>query len=369
MTRRKRTKNYLSGIRLECEDSEIVLTKDKYPIQSSVEDLQINCSNMKLGYHWIPDTLLSISFSKFDQELTRNIIGNTLKTIDFGDRFNQSLSDSNGIPWLPRTLESIRFGESFQQSINRDELPPSLTSLTLDENYKGIIVNGSIPNSIKDLNYQFHSNNSIKLIPNSTVRDENSKSIPGGTTSLEFDYNFNQTIKKGMIPHNVTSLEFSGSNGTYLDSTLINPFSGFKHLTSLGCSTIEDNLPDSILPNSLTTLILDCQYLQLTNNLLPRNLKVLELSYFSQSINVGNLPSSIEILKLPSFSQPIQKDVLPQSLTSLHLGIDFNLTIDRDALPPNLKSFYFSSSQLVFKKLPDLIWPSSFESLYIPNDS
>ncbi|KAM9960944.1 hypothetical protein ACTFIW_010107 [Dictyostelium discoideum] len=423
-------RNYLRRINLRSEVSGIVLTKDLYPISSSVEDIFIDCSNIILGDHWITDTLLSISFSKFDQELTRNIIGNTLKTIFFGDDFNQVLSDSNGIPWLPRTLESVRFGVSFQQSIHRGELPPSLTSLILDDNYKGIILNGSIPNSIIQLNYHFNSNNNtIRLIPNSTVGDENSESIPGGTTLLEFDSSFKQKIKKGMIPHNVTSLEFQGylfsnieenslpisiktlvlrkletlcnlkdilppnitdltlascsdfqqlpksiqklSIIICLEPTLVNPFSGFKHLTSLDIQTLEHTLPDGIFPDSITTLTMGCENLQLTNNLLPKNLKVLELLEFNQPINVGHLPSSIEVLKLPSFSHPIQKDVLPQSLTSLHLGVGFNSTIDRDALPPNLKSFYFTGYKPVFKlkKLPDLIWPSSFESLYIPKTS
>ncbi|KAM9941454.1 hypothetical protein ACTFIT_008000 [Dictyostelium discoideum] len=255
--------------------------------------LRLYNNNYDKYYHWIPDTLLSISFSKFDQALTCNIIGNTLKTINFGSRFNQALSDSNGT-----------------------------------------ILNGSIPKSITDLNYHFNSkNNSIKLIPNSTVRDSNSKSIPGGTTSLTFDSSFDQKIKRGMIPHNVTSLEFLGSRGSKiesnslpisiktlvfdvhetsnnlkdiflpnitsltlnscsdyqqlpksiqtlsiyipLDSTLINPFSGFKNLTSLDIQTQEHNLPDEIFPNSLTTLTLDCPNLQLTNNLLPKNLKTL----------------------------------------------------------------------------------------------
>ncbi|KAM9961965.1 hypothetical protein ACTFIR_004837 [Dictyostelium discoideum] len=421
-------RNYLRVINLKGEDSKIVLTKDKYPISSSVEHIYIDCSNFILGDHWIPDTLSSISFSKFDQALTRNIIGNTLKTINFGVDFNEVLSDSNGIPWLPRTIESIRFGKSFQQSIHRGELPPSLTSLTLNENYKGIILNGSIPKPIKDLNYHFNSNdNTIRLIPNSTVKKKYSKSIPGGTTSLEFDYHFNQTIKKGMIPHNVTSLEFKNYEGcpieanslpisiktlvlgghetpynykdilppnitnltliscsdykslpksieklkieTFLEPLLINPFSGFKHLTSLNCTTDEHNLPDGIFPNSLTTLTLYCRNLQLTNNLLPKNLKVLKLYGYNQPINVGHLPSSIEILKLRSFSQPIQKNVLPQSLTSLHLDTGFNSTIERDALPPNLKSFYLTGFGTDFKELPDLIWPSSFESLYIPKDN
>ncbi|KAM9987271.1 hypothetical protein ACTFIY_011677 [Dictyostelium cf. discoideum] len=113
-------RNYLRRINFYNKDSEIVLTKDKYPIPSSAEYIQIDCSKFILGDHWIPDTLLSISFLIFDQALTRNIIGNTLKTIDFGSIFNQALSDSNGIPWLPRTIESIIFGESFQQSIHRD---------------------------------------------------------------------------------------------------------------------------------------------------------------------------------------------------------------------------------------------------------
>ncbi|KAN0003241.1 hypothetical protein ACTFIZ_009393 [Dictyostelium cf. discoideum] len=73
-------------------------------------------------------------------------------------------------------------------------------------------------------------------------------------------------------------------------------------------------------------------------------------------------------IKLPSYNQLIQKDVLPSSLTLLSISNSFNSTIDRDALPQNLKSFYFTG--YYFKELPDLIWrPPSFKFIYIHGDS
>ncbi|KAM9987234.1 hypothetical protein ACTFIY_011676 [Dictyostelium cf. discoideum] len=215
-------------------------------------------------------------------------------------------------------------GGQIKSDFKFGELPSSLTSLTLSENYKGIILNGSIPKSITSLNYQFDSNhNSIKLIPNSIARVANSKSIPGmiphNVTSLKFSGCEDSEIEanslpisiktldlgklktanklKDILPPNITNLilrscsdyqqlpkSIETLNICTLESTSINAFSGFKHLTSLDIRAPE-HLPDGIFPNSLTNLTLICENLQLTNNLLPKNLKVLELKHFDQPLN------------------------------------------------------------------------------------
>ncbi|EAL70210.1 hypothetical protein DDB_G0274635 [Dictyostelium discoideum AX4] len=314
----------------------------------------MRCSDIILVDHWIPDTCKSIIFSHFNQQLTRNIIGNSLTSIDFGKDFNQSLSDKNGIPWLPRTLKSLTFGKSFQHSIHRDEIPPSLTSLILDPKYKGVIEYGSIPKSVTTLHYYFDSKGGAKL---------DSTSIPGGTTSLEFDSFFDQTIEKGMISHNVTSLKFSfcnsiiksnslpisiktlhlGSNQnfprdvfpqaitnlsvyTFSDIKILpktiqklkimdfsppsqldnHSFYFLKNLTSLNFDAKQVDLTNVKFPNIISRLTLAVSdYLEFNDCLLQNNFKKLKLFNFNQPLNVGDLPSSIEVLKLPQYKQPI----------------------------------------------------------------
>ncbi|KAM9980871.1 hypothetical protein ACTFIY_003166 [Dictyostelium cf. discoideum] len=410
-------RNYFNNIRLfDSNGYENQRHSNCYPIPQIAENIEMNCSDIILVDHWIPDTCKSITFIDFDQQLTRNIIGNSLTSIDFGNEFNQSLSDTNGIPWLPRSLKSLTFGESFQHSIHRDELPPSLTSLILDPKYQGVILYGSIPKSVTTLHYYFDSRRGTNKL--------DSTSIPGGTTSLEFDSFFNQTIEKGMIPHNVTSLIFMsgnykiesnslpisiktlhlGRNKDYdalLPPTITNlsmhqcsevfllpktiqtlkimsfTFSShphlhslyfFKNLTSLKLNVSQVNLTDLKFPPTITKLVLTVSDdFELNDSLLPNNLKKLKLYDFNKPLIIGDLPSSIEELKLPDYKQPIQKDVLPSSLTLLKISDFFDSIIDRDALPPNLKSFYFSGYRC--DELPDLIWPPSFEFIYICNDS
>ncbi|KAM9965389.1 hypothetical protein ACTFIW_005205 [Dictyostelium discoideum] len=387
-----------------------------YSMPQNVEKIEMDCSFIILVDHWIPDTCKSIKFLHFNQQLTRSIIGNSLTSIDFGNDFNQPLSDTNGEPWLPKTLKYLTFGKLFQHSIHRDEIPPSLTSLILDPKYQGVIQYGSIPKSVTTLHYSFDSKGDAKL--DSTL-------IPGGTTSLEFGLFFDQTIKKGMIPHNVTSLKFrfgdclikpnslpisiktlhlrsdqiflqkvfpqaitNLSANTFSDiktlpktiqklkimdysppSQLDNhSFYFLKNLTSLNFDAKHVDLTNVKFPNTITSLALTVSdHFELNDCLLPNNLKKLKLFKFNQPLNVGDLPSSIEVLKLLSYEQPIQKDILPSSLTSLGVSDFFNSIIDRDALPPNLKSFYFTGYRR--KELPDLIWPPSFEFIYISDDS
>ncbi|KAM9966905.1 hypothetical protein ACTFIR_007140 [Dictyostelium discoideum] len=389
------------------------LNSNFYPMPQIVEKIEMDCSDIILVDHWIPDTCKSIKLIDFDQQLTRHIIGNSLTSIDFGNEFNQSLSDTNGEPWLPRTLKYLTFGKSFQHSIHRGELPSSLTSLILDPNYQGVILYGSVPKSVTTLRYYFDSKFGICKL--------DSKSIPGGTTSLEFDYFFNQTIEKGMIPHNVTSLKFESggyklepnslpisiktlhlgrNHATQLPPTITNlsmhqcfellllpktiqtlkimdfttgshpdlhSLYFFKNLTSLKLNVSQIDLTDVKFPPSISKLVLTVSdEFELNNSLLPNNLKNLKIYGFKQPLNVGDLPSSIEVLKLPDYNEPIEKDVLPSSLTLLRISDFFNSTIDRDALPPNLKSFYFSGYYC--GEFPDLIWPPSFEFIYIYND-
>ncbi|KAM9966908.1 hypothetical protein ACTFIR_007143 [Dictyostelium discoideum] len=409
-------RNYLKNVYLFDKNKKINYS-NRCLFPPNVENIKIYTSDFILDDHCIPDTCKSITLAHFKQPLTRKIIGNSLTSIKFGKEFNQSLSDTNGEPWLPRTLKKLTFGESFQHSIHRDELPPSLTSLILDPSYQGVIEYGSIPKSVTTLHYFFGSNGGTSILEQG--------SIPGGTTSLAFNIFKKMIIEKGMIPHNVTSLKFHSPHleiakdslpisiktlhlGVFDQDVTLPPsvtnltlikfsdigklpktiekleiinfipssqldnrsFCIFNNLTSLKLGVYSSDITGVEFPSTITKLVLtgseDYDF-KLNKSFLSNNLKILKIFNFNQPLNVGDLPSSIEVLKLPKYKKPIQKDVLPSSLTLLHVSDKFNSTIDRDALPPNLKSFYFTGYRC--KQLPDLIWPPSFEFIYILNDS
>ncbi|KAM9966902.1 hypothetical protein ACTFIR_007137 [Dictyostelium discoideum] len=413
-------RNYFKNVKLIIEDNNgeigfTPLTNRFYPLPYGVERVEVDCSSITIGDHWIPDTCKSIYFHNFNQQkLNRNIISNSLTTIFFGNSFNQPLSDSNGLPWLPKKLKTLSLGQSFQQTIQRNELPQSLTELFLDSEYQGIILNGSIPKSVTTLHYEFF-----------TIRKNHfdTKSISKGVTSLKIGCYFNQTIKKDMIPINVTSLEIDNISkieiepnslplsiktlrigSIELDKDNILPpnikklsiygdyhscflpksieslkitsffnlskisFNNFRNLTSLKIEKVSESvLEEGVFPNTLLRIVLSCPNLKLSNGIFPNSLKKLKLKEFNHPIANGDLPSSIEVLKLPNYDYPIKNGDLPSSLNVLKLQDHCISTIERDALPPNLKLFYFHGREL--RKLPNLIWPTSFEFAYISEAS
>ncbi|KAM9980875.1 hypothetical protein ACTFIY_003170 [Dictyostelium cf. discoideum] len=413
-------RNYFKNVKLIIEDNNgeigfTPLTNRFYPLPYGVERVEVDCSSITIGNHWIPETCKSIYFHNFNQQkLNRNIISNSLTTIFFGNSFNQPLSDLNGTPWLPKKLKTLSLGQSFQQTIQRNELPESLTELFLDSEYQGIILNESIPKSVTTLHYEFF-----------TIRKNHfdTKSISKGVTSLKIGCYFNQTIKKDMIPINVTSLKIDNISkieiepnslpisiktlrigSIELDRENILPpnikklsiyghyhscylpksieslkitsffnlskisFNNFRNLTSLKIEKLSESvLEEGVFPYSLLRLVLSCPNLKLCNGIFPNSLKKLKLKEFNHPIANGDLPSSIEVLKLPNYNKPIKNGDLPSSLIVLKLRDHCIYTIERDALPPNLKSFYFHGREL--RKLPNLIWPPSFEFAYISETS
>ncbi|EAL70098.1 hypothetical protein DDB_G0274411 [Dictyostelium discoideum AX4] len=272
------------------------------PMPSTAEKIEMNCSDIILVDHWIPDTCKSIKFTYFDQQLTRNIIGNSLTSINFSNEFNQSLSDTKGEPWLPRTLKSLTFGKSFQHSIHRDEMPPSLTTLIFIPVYKGVIQYGSIPKSVTTLHYSL-------FFKEHDIYKFDLTSVPGGTTSLEFDFYYNGTIEKGMIPHYVTSLKFR-----------------------MGDYKLEPNS----LPISIKTLGLGRNRTIFTQKVFPPTITNLSIVTFS---DIGILPKTIEKLKIIGSNNFTQLDShsfhIFENLKSLELnaigvdltGVEFSPTI------------------------------------------
>ena len=93
-----------------------------------------------------------------------------------------------------------------------------------------------------------------------------------------------------------------------------------------------------VLPNSLTHLAFGGDFNQpIEKDVLPNSLKHLEFGYeFNQPIGEGVLPDSLIYLQfIGSFNQPIGKGVLPNSLKCLNFGKNFNYPIN-NILPDSL---------------------------------
>ncbi|KAN0022895.1 hypothetical protein ACTFIU_005636 [Dictyostelium citrinum] len=252
----------------------------------------------------LPPSITSIRFSYgFNQRIAKGVISDNVISITFGDSFNQSL-DGN---WLPKQLKHLQFGHKFQQHIKIGQLPPSLTSLVLDpRSYKGVIEIGSIPDSVKTLDYKFNScsnQESISFNP-----------IPKSITRLVFDSEFNQNIKANDISsnYNLTSIHF----GEHFNSDI-----GIKSL-----------------PNSIREIKFGRAF--------DRDIKLCPSSITSIDFgNKFNRPLSMMTQTLTSidfgskFNQIIPQGIFIHTrLKSLNFGYHFNQIIPADTLPPTLES-------------------------------
>ncbi|EAL68750.1 hypothetical protein DDB_G0277387 [Dictyostelium discoideum AX4] len=252
----------------------------------------------------LPPSISSIRFSYgFNQRIAKGVISDNVISITFGDSFNQSL-DGN---WLPKQLKHLQFGHKFQQTIKMGQLPSSLTSLILDpRSYKGVIEIGSIPDSVKTLDYKFNScsnQESISFNP-----------IPKSITRLVFDSEFNQNIKANDISsnYNLTSIHF----GEHFNSDI-----GIKSL-----------------PNSIREIKFGRAF--------DRDIKLCPSSITSIDFgNKFNRPLSMMTQTLTSidfgskFNQIIPQGIfIHTKLKSLNFGYHFNQIIPADTLPPTLES-------------------------------
>ena len=99
----------------------------------------------------------------FNNPINLNDLPPTLKSITFGNDFNQPLQ-TQGLSFLPPTLESLTLGNHFNQNLNQNDLPPTLRSLTFTGNYNlnNLAIQGLLPPNLELLrvyNTTFNSYN------------------------------------------------------------------------------------------------------------------------------------------------------------------------------------------------------------------
>ncbi|KAN0003760.1 hypothetical protein ACTFIZ_009913 [Dictyostelium cf. discoideum] len=356
-------KNYLLDVSLNGGNSNL----EEGDLPSSIRYLKfVDVYNPILQENSLPDSLVSISFNKkFNQQLNNKIIKNGIKIIEFTGIFNQSLDG-----WLPKGLEVLKLGESFQQPILPNQLPEGLKFLYLDDTYQSTIIYGSIPNSIENLRY--------------TVESFSEDKVPVSTTNLKVLANVD--IRIGMIPHNVTNIEFGDSFNCSIEPLALpssirsisfgdnfnNHLIGNKLLSNIEYIKLGKYFRSRIgIPSTVKTFKLtsngnhygyfhynsdfnECYSLtnlefgrtdnpNLANNILPNSLSLVTLNLGGYKGNqLSYIPSSVTNLNLGYYYNfPIQENCLPENLKSLNFGESFDQPININLLPKTLKIIYF----------------------------
>ena len=85
---------------------------------------------------------------------------NSLLSLTFGDRFNQSMENVT----LPNGLQSLTFGYDFNQSMHNVILPTHLKSLTFGGRFNQSMENVTLPNGLQSLTFGVHFNQSMDKV-------------------------------------------------------------------------------------------------------------------------------------------------------------------------------------------------------------
>jgi len=203
-------------------------------------------------------------YSKFNQEIKKNVLPESLHTLTFGCRFNQEIKDNV----LPDSLHTLRFGYYFNQEIKENVLPKSLHTFTL-----GYYFNQEIKENV----------------------------LPSNLHTLAFGNRFNQEIKKNVLPNNLHTLAFG--------------------------NRFNQEIKKNVLPNNLHTLTFGWEFNQeIKENVLPKSIK--KIGLYSHCNLINNLPSHIEEIHINFTNcEILDKEVsmLPISIKKIIIGNEKNL--------------------------------------------
>jgi hypothetical protein len=223
--------------------------------------------NLPVGIKILEFEKFSI-FNKLIENLPSSITHITLET-----SFNQPVNE--GI--LPNSLTHLTFGYYFNQPINQGILPNSLTHLTFGS-YFNLPVS-SLPNSLTHLTLGYFFDQPVDLLPNSL-------------THLTLGCYFNQSVD--LIPSSVTHLTLS----EYFDQSLKNLSSNIYYLGLHSTSHIKDDIPSSINTVKIYFRSDDDNYgCDETISNLPSTIKKIIVNDITKKHNITKIPFGCEIVE------------------------------------------------------------------------
>ncbi|EGC35348.1 hypothetical protein DICPUDRAFT_33573, partial [Dictyostelium purpureum] len=299
--------------------------------------------------------------SIFNDVIKVQDFGNRLKSIVFGDDFNnESFSstgnENNGLV-LPMGLEKVEFGFKFNKEISKGTLPSSLKSLVFGYSWNLALDKLNIPDQLEILKFgrgferklggvKLPSGLKSLVIKSNVVIHENV--LPIGLKELRLLDKYNSPFKTAnVIPSTLEYLEVGNS---------------FNQDLSIALSSLK----------SLRVLRLGDEYnIKLRKGSLPPSLTNIEFGNYVHLLEPGVIPHSVtDITFKDSFSDKRLLSILvPGSLppvVEFKMGHYFNIPIAPSVLPSTIKSLNFSDN---FKtKLEDYSIPSSVEKLVFCSD-
>ena len=213
-------------------------------IPDSVIELHFSaCFNRPVSAQTFPPYLEVLTFGIMFSHPIENYIPKTVKHLDLGGKFNESIKHLPDLEYLslgfefdrpikdyiPKTVKMLKFGRKFDQSI-KGSIPSGVTYLSFDQRFDQSIED-SIPSAVTYLSFGGRFNQPIKgHIPVSVKilylgcgnREINSfnqsieGAIPSSVEELRLGYNFCQPIKN-YIPTSVQVLFFYGKINPHIE--------------------------------------------------------------------------------------------------------------------------------------------------------
>lgn len=315
----------------------------------------------------------AVTYLRLEDEVTElsSELPQGLETVIFGRDFRH-------LPPFPSSLTRMVFRGAFSQAIPPQTFPPSLTDLTFtlfDHPLEGVL-----PTNLRSLN--LGDSFSFPLLRAGV--------FPASLTTLIFGHDFDEVVEPGVLPPNLTCLEFQGRFNRRLDGVLP------QSLQVLRSRSFNRPLARDVLPPSLRTLELPGFHQPLAVGVLPQmltSLTLYALNHTSEQDSKHTLPSSLTALHLEASFDKNFASAMPSSLTKLSLGrafvlynldvltnlqeMEFDGVFDKSltakSLPPNLTRLHFGFSfnqpmarNALPKTLTELSFGQRFDNLIKP---
>lgn len=265
----------------------------------------------------LPRSLQRLSLSTpFDQPVGPSVdypngweLPSGLKELEFGYRFNQSVSGWN----LPSSLKKLIFGMNFNQPLGQCGIPESLSTLVLSGVWNQSLMDWKLPSGLTHLRIPECWNQATFLPDGRFVK------LPDGIKEFSFPGRFDQPVV------------FPCGSWT-LSESLVE--------LDLGCF-FNQPVEGWVLPPKLRKLHISGRFDQPVKNwILPDTLEELDLEsdFFNQPVNGWRLPRSLKRLVFgPAFRAPLHNLDLPDGLKVLILPRRYTANVEALRLPSSLR--------------------------------
>ena len=225
---------------------------------------------------------------------------------------------------IDRNATKLIFNANFNQYIHKHELPPSLKSLVLSDNFNCGIELGALPEGLEEINFgrRYSQHITKGLLPSTLKR-------------LTLFGQFDGEIEQGSLPEGLEEIDFGPTYGKKIAKGLLP--STLKKLAMTSDCVDEGSIPENV--EEVIIIMATCTLLDLS--LFPKGLKILRIMIsLPDNFHDRNLPEGLEELELGmvSMDQPLAPGFLPSTLKKLILPYEYNEQIGPGLLPEGLES-------------------------------